>query len=114
MTNLSKISRSIIVVFFIAVMIFLGYQNILLSVNKVDTTVPIDFIKISNLAKVIYVFILIMLVIMYVYIKEKLYKIKLKRSLSLFYRYVYLIFVGSVTSLLTLFQVRNYNKKSYI
>lgn len=107
MTNISKISRSLIVVLFIAVMVFLGYQDIMISINNVSRTLPIEFIKISNLYKLLYVFVLIILVIMYVYLKEKLYKIKIKRNISLIIRYVYLTIIGFITSILTLFQIKN-------
>ena len=107
MTNLSKISRSTIVVIFIAFMVFLGYQDIMISVNGIQGSLPKNFISIPNLFKVIYVIVLTILVIMYVYIKEKLYKLKVKRKNSLIFRYIYLIFIGSIISTITLFQIRS-------
>lgn len=107
MTNLSKISRSIIVVVFIAFIVFLGYQDIMISVNGIKGSLPKNFISIPNLFKVIYVIVLTILVIMYVYIKEKLYKLKVKRKNSLIFRYIYLIFIGTVISTITLFQIKS-------
>lgn len=109
MENVSKISRSIIVVIFTALMVFLGYQNIIVRINFKELFIrPMQFIEIPNLAKVLYVVVLIIMVVMYAYLKEKLYKIKVKRKLSLFYRYIYLIVLGTVTSFLALFQTRSF------
>lgn len=85
MENVSKISRSIIVVIFTALMVFLGYQNIIVRINFKELFIrPMQFIEIPNLTKVLYVVVLIIMVVMYAYLKEKLYKIKVKRKLSLF------------------------------
>lgn len=104
MTNISRISRSIIVVFFIAFMLFFGYQNIMLGIlEKGNQTTS----QIATWMKVVYIFVLIVLVVMYVYLKEKLYKIKVKRKNSLIIRYIYLVLIGGITSYFSLFRINS-------
>ena len=105
MTNISKISRSIIVVFFIAFMLFFGYQNIMISTSLNEETVQNN--NIPGWMKIVYIVVLIILVIMYVYLKEKLYKIKVKRKNSLIIRYIYLVIIGGITSYLSLFRINS-------
>ena len=105
MTNISKISRSIIVVFFIAFMLFFGYQNIMIS--TASNSVAVQNNNIPGWMKIVYIVVLIILVIMYVYLKEKLYKIKVKRKNSLIIRYIYLVIIGGITSYLSLFRINS-------
>ncbi len=84
--NISKISRSLIVVIFIAFIIFLGFFDVS-SFFKVRGVSSSIFVKIG------YVMCLVALVGIYVYIKDKLYKLHVKRNLSFVYRYIYIVFV---------------------
>ncbi len=88
--NISKISRSIIVVIFVVFIIFLSFLNISNMINKGgDVTNSVT----STLIKVGFVFAVVFLVIIYMYIKDKLYKLHIKRKLSFIYRYIYIILV---------------------
>lgn len=88
--NISKISRSIVVVIFVVFIIFLSFLNVSNILNKGDdVTVPVT----STLVKVGFVFAVIFLVGIYMYIKDKLYKKHVKRNLSFIYRYIYIISV---------------------
>ncbi len=91
--NRSKISRSIVVVIFIALILFLGYFDIKDISNS--NTQSLD----SKLYKIGYVCVLAILVIAYMWLKEKLYKRKFKRKISLIIRYIYLIITIIATSL---------------
>lgn len=79
----SKISRSILVVIFIALVIFLGYLDIKALLNVNSQPVSTKFLKIG------YIFVFLCLTAFYVYMKEKLYKMKMKRKHSLILRYIY-------------------------
>ena len=84
--NISKISRSLIVVIFIAFIIFLSFIDISGFFKPKDASSSV-FIKIG------YGMCLVALVAIYVYIKDKLYKLHVKRNLSFVYRYIYIVFV---------------------
>ena len=69
--NISKISRSIIVVIFVVFIIFLSFLNISNMINKGgDVTNSVT----STLIKVGFVFAVVFLFIIYMYKKSKLYK----------------------------------------
>lgn len=90
--NGSKISRSIVVVIFIAVIVCLCLLDISLeNVSKMLTFSKLGFAVLT-----------ILLTFIYAYIKDKLYKLKIKRSISLIYRYVYLFFVIVIAKLITM------------
>lgn len=93
--NISKISRSIVVVIFIAV---------ILCLTILDCTLNNVSIKIT-LFKVAFVIITIALILMYVYIKGKLFKLKINKKIALIYRYVYIILT---VVLLRLVVLKNY------
>lgn len=94
----SKISRSFLVVIFVACIIFLGYLDINMMIRGVNSTIGAH----TKLIKVGYAIALIMLVLIYMFIKDKLYRMKIKRSNSLIYRYIYLSIVAIISSLLGL------------
>lgn len=108
MSYKSKISRSIIVLIFIATMIFFGYQNLMLGTTENSNKTPLD-VDIPTWFKVVYVVAIILVVLLYVYLKERLYKKKVKRSTSLIIRYIYLIAFSGVVSFITL----NYTRISF-
>lgn len=95
----SRISRSFIVVIFIALIIFLGYLDITCIVNSVAGGIKSKFIKIG------YIFVVLSLVAIYMYIKDKLYKIKMKRSQALGIRHV---FLGITFVLFNLLSINRY------
>lgn len=99
--NRSKISRSIVVVIFIALILFLGYFDIKCISNSKAQSLD------NKLYKIGYVCVLISLVIAFMWIKEKLYKKKFKRKNSLIIRYIYLIIAIVLTSLFFLKQKTN-------
>lgn len=86
---LSKISRSLVVVIFIAFIIFLSYFNISNLFSREDVTGSVT----STLIKVGYIFAVVLLVFIYVYIKDKLYKNHVKRKFAFIYRYIYIVLV---------------------
>lgn len=96
--NRSKISRSIIVAIFIALILFLGYFDIKCISNAENQNFN------NKLLKIGYVCILIILVVTYVYIKDKLYKLKFKRKNSLIIRYIYLTIAIIIISVLSIKQ----------
>ncbi len=95
--NISKISRSIVVVIFIAIIIFLSYLDISSLIHlkeEVTGSVTSTFIKIG------FVFAVILLVSIYMYIKDKLYKMHVKKHISYVYRYIYIVLVILAISIL--------------
>lgn len=98
MMNISKISRSLVVVVFVALIIFIGYQDVLLLLNSSNNSASL------NVLKVVYVVVAMLLVALYVYIKDKLYRKKVKRNISLVYRYVYISFIVVVMSIISIYQ----------
>lgn len=95
--NISKISRSLVVVIFIALILFMGYEDIILMIGNAT----------FNIFKIIYVIVAILLVILYVYIKDKLYKKKIKRNISLILRYAYILIIVIVMSILSVYSYIN-------
>lgn len=92
----SKISRSIVVVIFVALIIFLGYLDVKCIFET--SAEPIN----QKALKVGYVILLISLLILYMYLKEKLYKIKLKRTHALVIRYICLSIVIVIANVIKL------------
>ncbi len=100
--NISKISRSIVVVIFIASIIFLGYLDVLSLINESgEVTNSVT----STLVKIGFVIAVIFLVLIYMYIKDKLYKMHVKRKITFIYRYIYIVLVILIMSLFT---IRNF------
>ena len=100
--NISKISRSIVVVIFIASIIFLGYLDVLSLINESgEVTNSVT----STLVKIGFVIAVIFLVLIYMYIKDKLYKMHIKRKITFIYRYIYIVLVILIMSLFT---IRNF------
>ena len=99
--NRSRISRSIVVILFVVFMCFLLACDI-----KIISSIGS---KISTYVKVAYVFILVALVVFYALLKDKLYRMKIKRNVGLVYRYLYVVAVSVIASVVT-FSV----EKSYV
>ena len=85
--SISKISRSLVVLLFLLLIIFMGYQDVRLLLNNTSSNITL------NILKVVYVIVAIFLILLYAYIKGKLYRKKVKRNMSLVYRYVYIVFI---------------------
>lgn len=81
--NSSKIFRSLVVVGFIALIVFIGYNDVMLIIKGGNSNGSL------NILKIIYIIVLAMLVLAYVYIKDKMYKYKFKKTTSFFLRYTY-------------------------
>ena len=97
--NISKISRSLVVIIFVALILFIGYNNILLLLNNSNNNVVL------NILKVIYIIVAILLVALYVYIKDKLYRKKVKKNMALVYRYIYISFIVIIMSNIYIFKI---------
>lgn len=98
MINISKISRSIVVIVFVALIIFLGYLNIVALFENENVTNTLS----QNIFKLIYVAITIVSVIIYAFLKDKLYRIKMKKKYALIYRYAYITVIVTLLSLLSI------------
>lgn len=94
----SKISRSIIVVIFIALILFLGYFDVKSILNSEAQSLN------NKLMKIGYVCILAILVGVYVGIKDKLYKMRFKRRNCLIIRYIYIGITILATSIFSIKQ----------
>lgn len=92
----SKISRSIVVVIFIALVIFLGYLDVKCILGTSSGPIKMKILKVG------YVFLLGLLLALYVYLKDKLYKIKMKRSHSLIIRYIFLSIIVIIANVIKL------------
>lgn len=94
----SKISRSLIVVIFVALIIFLGYLDfrLITSNNLYNVT------KANLLTNILYIIFAILAVVIYICIKDRLYRAKVKRINSLVYRNIYLIVIVLVARAITL------------
>lgn len=95
--NISKISRSLVVIIFVALILFMGYNDIILLLNNSNNNIAL------NILKVVYIIVTILLVILYVYIKDKLYRKKIKRNISLVYRYIYISFIVIIMSIISIY-----------
>ncbi|MCX8074295.1 MAG: hypothetical protein N2749_01750 [Clostridia bacterium] len=84
--SISKISRSIVVVIFIALILLLNGLDILTMINNTSVTKS-EF----RFDRIVYPILVLILVSIYVYIKNKLYKQKIDKSISMIYRYIYIV-----------------------
>ena len=98
----SKISRSLVVVIFVASIIFLGILDFRALTSE---SVVSNY---SNVTKLIYGVVVIALVLLYIYIKDKLYKKKIKRNIGLIFRYIYVSIIIVISKLLIL-KLQNIN-----
>lgn len=96
--SISKISRSLVVVLFVALIIFMGYEDVILLLNNSSNSTTL------NILKVVYIIVTFLLVGLYVYIKDKLYIMKIKRNISLIYRYIYISFIVIVMSIISIYK----------
>lgn len=96
--SISKISRSLVVLLFLLLIIFMGYQDVRLLLNNTSSNITL------NILKVVYVIVAIFLILLYAYIKGKLYRKKVKRNMSLVYRYVYIVFIVIIMSIVSIFK----------
>ena len=96
--SISKISRTLVVILFLALIIFMGYQDVMLLLNNNSSSPTV------NILKVVYIIVTALLVALYVYIKDKLYRKKVKRNISLIYRYVYITFIVVIMSIISIYK----------
>src|SRR5574344_803521 len=97
--NISKISRSLVVILFLALIIFISYNDVILIIqNNNSSTVA------SSLIKVFYAVAIVLLVVFYRYIKDKLNRKKVKRNISLCYRYIYMVFITIAMSIISIYK----------
>lgn len=96
--SISKISRSLVVVLFVALIIFMGCEDVILLLNNSNNSTTL------NILKVVYIIVTAVLVALYVYIKDKLYRMKVKRNISLVYRYIYISFIVIVMSIISIYK----------
>ena len=85
---MSKISRSIVVAIFVALIVFLGITDIVY-INKDGVNTQ----TISNWFKLLYVVLVIVLVSLYTYVREKISRLKLQKSIAVVYKYIYITLV---------------------
>ncbi len=97
--NISKISRSIIVVIFVVLVLFLSVIDIMYIFNK-ERDVAIN--ATSSLVKCSFILFTILFTCVYMYIKDKLYKKHVKRKLSFIYRYIYIVFILLMAAIFSL------------
>ena len=90
---MSKISRSLVVAVFVALILFLGISDFTY-INNIGNSVN----SASNLMKIGYVFVVIILVSLYTYVKEKISRQKLQKPISIVYRYIYITLVMLATT----------------
>ncbi len=86
--NISRISRRLIVVLFIASIFVLTIANVMLICNDSSNESTVFIIS-----KYIYPVIVAVLTLIYTYIKDKMYKLKINRKISLLYRYIYIMVI---------------------
>lgn len=93
--NISKFSRGIVVVIFVAFIISSCVLDFSMLISiKTDS-------RYSGIIKLVYMVLVFCLVAGYIYLKDKLYKIKMGRKISLLYRYIYLILISIGSILVT-------------
>lgn len=102
--NISKISRSLVVVIFVALITFIGYNDIRLIIKNANNNVSL------NILKFMYVIALAIFVLLYAYIKGKMYRHKVKRSKAMVFRYLYIFIVVIVMSIVSIY--RDFDKIS--
>lgn len=107
---MSKISRSLIVAIFVALILFLGVSDFIY-INKAEPSVE----SISNWIKIGYVLLIIVLVSLYTYVREKLSRLKLQKPISILYRYIYITLVMIATTFFKIYKVMDlYPNRSLI
>jgi hypothetical protein len=107
---MSKISRSIVVAIFVALILFLGVTDFIY-INKSENLVG----SINNWVKIGYVLLIIVLVSLYTYVREKLSRLKLQKSISILYRYIYITLVMLATTFFKIYKVMDiYPKRTLI
>lgn len=99
--NISKISRRIVVVLFVALILFLSVLDVKY-INSSNATSSI-----SNIGKLGYVVFVVILVSMYTYVKEKLARLKLKKRIATLYRYTYIVLVMLGVTFFRVYRVMN-------
>lgn len=107
---MSKISRSLVVAIFVALILFLGVSDFIY-INKAEPSVE----SISNWIKIGYVLLIIVLVSLYTYVREKLSRLKLQKPISILYRYIYITLVMIATTFFKIYKVMDlYPNRSLI
>ena len=107
---MSKISRSIVVAIFVALILFLGISDFIY-INSVESTIN----GVSNWVKFGYILLIIVLVSLYTYVREKISRLKLQKTISLLYRYIYITLVMLATTFFKIYKVMDiYPKKTLI
>lgn len=107
---MSKISRSLVVVIFVALISFLGVSDFIY-INRYEASVG----SISNWLKIGYVILVIVLVSLYTYVREKLSRLKVQKPISILYRYIYITLIMLATTFFKIYNVMNmYPKRSLI
>ncbi len=94
--SISKISRSLVVAIFIALVIVLIFTNLYLTFSNLT-------LKTGVVEKIVYVVALLILIVAYALIKEKLNKKKVKKVVSLTYRFVFLITITFLAKLVSIY-----------
>ena len=107
---MSKISRSLVVAIFVALILFLGVSDFIY-INKAEPSVE----SISNWIKIGYVLLIIVLVSLYTYVREKLSRLKIQKPISILYRYIYITLVMIATTFFKIYKVMDlYPNRSLI
>lgn len=107
---MSKISRSLVVAIFVALILFLGVSDFIY-INRAEPSVE----SISNWIKIGYVLLIIVLVSLYTYVREKLSRLKLQKPISILYRYIYITLVMIATTFFKIYKVMDlYPNRSLI
>ena len=107
---MSKISRSIVVAIFVALILFLGVSDFIY-INNVEKTVN----SINGWVKFGYIILVIVLVSLYTYVREKISRLKLQKTISLIYRYIYITLVMLATTFFKIYKVMEiYPKRSLV
>ena len=96
--NISKISRSLVVVVFVALIIFIGYNDAFLILKNANNHVSL------NVLKVLYAIALATFVLLYAYIKGKMYMHKVRKSNAILFRYVYIFFIVIFMSIVSIYR----------
>ena len=105
--SMSKISRSIVVVVFVALIMFLGVTDcIYINKGLGDENGP------GNLVKLGYAILVFILVFLYTYVREKLSRLKLQKIISTMYRYIYIILVMLGSTFFKIYNVMDTYPKS--
>ena len=107
---MSKISRSIVVAIFVALIAFLGVSDIVY-INKYGVEANTG----SNWLKLLYVVLIIVLVSLYTYVREKLSKLKLQKTIANAYKYVYITLVMIAATFFKIYNVlETYPKRTLL